>query len=230
MSSGRALLDAARAVVPGLDGRLLLVPKGVSLPARDRRFELRRAAGLPRDAIVFFLPAGLRAVKDPLFALEPLLRLRRREPRVAFVHAGEDLEAGIAESLLAWERCETWVRSLGSLPFARMAEAYAGASVVLNTSRSEGLANVPFEAMLAGRAVLASDIPANREIVRHGRTGLVYRTGDPESFLRAAARLAGDPALRRRLGSAGRREVLACCTPRAEARAVAEAYRSVLSA
>lgn len=229
MGSGRALLDAARAVVPGLDGRVLLVPKGVSLPRRGARFDLRRAAGLRRDAIVFLLPAGLRPVKDPLFALESLARLRRRDPRVAFVHAGEALVEEVAEALRDWERREPWVRSFGPIPFARMAAAYAGASVVLNTSRSEGMANVPFEAMLAGRAVLAPDIPANREAVRHGKTGLLYRAGDPGSFLRAAGRLAADPALRRRLGAAGRREVLASCTPAAEARAVAAAYRRAIS-
>lgn len=227
LASGRALLEAARAVVPSIAGRSLLVPKGAELPPRDPGFDLRRAAGLPRNAFVFLLPAGLRAVKDPLFALEPLARLRRRDPRVAFVHCGDALDGDLAEEFRRRAAGEPWIRSLGALPFRRMASAYAGASVVLNTSRSEGFANVLPEAMLAARPILASAVPSNAEAIRDGRTGLLYAPGDGEAFLRAAARLLRDGALRRRLGAAARREARGRFSPAAEARAVAEAYGGV---
>jgi glycosyltransferase involved in cell wall biosynthesis len=229
LSHGRSLLAAATAVLPSLADRAAVVPKGVLLPPLVRGFDLRRAAGLGGDALVFLLPSGLREVKDPLFALAPLARLRGRDPRVAFVHAGETIESGVAEALAAAARREPWIRTLGAVPFARMRSVYEGADVVLNTSRSEGLANSILEAQAAGRAVLASDVAANREVVRPGRTGLLYGTGDGESFLRAAARLAGDAALRRRLGAAARRAVLPANSPAAEARAVRDAYLRVLT-
>lgn len=229
LSSGGALLASAVAVVPSLSGRSAVVPKGVDLPPRDPGFDLRRAAGLPRNAFVFLLPAGLREVKDPLFALEPLSRLRRGDPRVAFVHCGESLDPSLEEALRARAAAEPWVRTLGAVPYRRMGSVYAGASVVLNTSRSEGYANVLPEAMAAGRPLLAADIPANAETVVRGRTGLLYRAGDADSFLRAAGRLLRNGDLRRRLGAAARKEARARFSPEAEARAVAEAYRRMLA-
>jgi glycosyltransferase involved in cell wall biosynthesis len=65
------------------------------------------------------------------------------------------------------------------------------------------------EAMAAGVAVVASrvgDVPA---LVRDGRSGLLVEPGDPASLVAALRRLAADPALRARLGRAGRAQVLA---------------------
>ncbi len=206
-----------------------MIPKGVELPPRRAGFDLRRRAGLPRDAVVFLLPAGLREVKDPLFALDPLARLRRHNPRVAFVHVGETLEEPVGDALAARARGAGWICTLGAVPFGAMASAYAGATVVLNTSKSEGLANSIVEAQLASCAVLVSDIPANREVVRHGVTGLLYRAGNGESFYRAAARLVQDPILRRRLGATERLVALRLHSPRAEARSVKKALLQVVA-
>ena len=230
LSHGRSLLAAALAAVPSLEGRAAIVPKGVVLPPMDRRFDLRRRAGFPRDAVVFLLPAGLREVKDPLFSLGPLARLRADDRRVCFVHAGETIEPALRAEFRRRARREPWVRTVGSLAASRMGSAYAGADVVLNTSRSEGLSNAVVEAQAAGRAVLVSDIPANRELVSHGRTGLLYRAGDEDSFLRQARRLARDPALRARLGTAARTSVARRFSSVAEARAVLAAYRGALGA
>jgi glycosyltransferase involved in cell wall biosynthesis len=84
-----------------------------------------------------------------------------------------------------------------------MASLLAQADVVLNCSVSEGgMANSVLEALAVRRAVLASDIPANRTLITHDVTGLLYRDTDELGVL--AARLARDPALRARLGTAGR--------------------------
>ena len=46
-------------------------------------------------------------------------------------------------------------------------------------------------------------------LVRDGRNGLVVPAGDPIALAAAMRRLAGDPALRARLGAAGRADVRA---------------------
>lgn len=62
----------------------------------------------------------------------------------------------------------------------------------------------PYEAMAAGKAVVASDVPALREMVREGETGELFRSGDAEDLARVLARLADDPARRRELGRRAR--------------------------
>jgi glycosyltransferase involved in cell wall biosynthesis len=65
----------------------------------------------------------------------------------------------------------------------------------------------PLEAMALERPLIVSDLPALRELVHDGKTGLVYRPGDVAQLAEVGERLIDDPALRRCLGQAGRRWV-----------------------
>jgi glycosyltransferase involved in cell wall biosynthesis len=59
--------------------------------------------------------------------------------------------------------------------------------------------------MAAGLPVVANPVGVQAELVRHGESGLLART--PAEWVEALRLLAADPALRRRLGEAGRRRV-----------------------
>jgi glycosyltransferase involved in cell wall biosynthesis len=61
------------------------------------------------------------------------------------------------------------------------------------------------EAMAAGCPVVATRTGATPELVADGETGVLVPPGDPGALAAAIARLADDPALRERLGRAGRR-------------------------
>ncbi len=56
--------------------------------------------------------------------------------------------------------------------------------------------------MAAGRAVVASPVGANRSVVRDGETG--FLAADETAWIAALTRLRAEPALRARLGAAGR--------------------------
>ena len=58
------------------------------------------------------------------------------------------------------------------------------------------------QCMAAGVPVVASSVGANRGLIRDGENGQLV--GDGAAWVRALLRLAGDPALRARLGAAGR--------------------------
>ncbi|SEM58779.1 Glycosyltransferase involved in cell wall bisynthesis [Loktanella fryxellensis] len=66
-----------------------------------------------------------------------------------------------------------------------------------------------YEYMAAGLAVVASDVGHLGQVVDHGTTGLMVPPGDAQALADALARLAADPALRSRLGSAARAHVMA---------------------
>jgi glycosyltransferase involved in cell wall biosynthesis len=61
-----------------------------------------------------------------------------------------------------------------------------------------------FEAMAAGRPIVASDLPAIREIVGHERTALLVEPDDVEGWIAAVRRLRNDPDLACRLAWAAR--------------------------
>lgn len=61
-----------------------------------------------------------------------------------------------------------------------------------------------FEAMAAGRLVIASDLPPLREIVRDGVNGLLVPPDDPAAWLGAIGRVRKDPAAALAMAEAGR--------------------------
>lgn len=63
------------------------------------------------------------------------------------------------------------------------------------------------EYMAAGCAIVAPDQPNLRELLEDGRTALLFDAADPDAMWRAILTLAGDAALRARLGDAARAEI-----------------------
>jgi glycosyltransferase involved in cell wall biosynthesis len=141
----------------------------------------------------------------PVKGLDLLLEAAARLPDVRFLLAGDgplrsDLEAR-AGALGVSDR----VGFVGQLADAR--ELLAAADIVALPTRSEGLSNSVMEAMAEGLPVVASDIPANAEVVADGVNGVLFRVGDAEALAAGIRRLAGDEALRSRLGAESRRKV-----------------------
>lgn len=62
----------------------------------------------------------------------------------------------------------------------------------------------PLEAFAMEKAVVVSSVKALQEMVRHEETGLVFEKGNITAMADTLARLIDDPALRERLGKAGR--------------------------
>ena len=94
----------------------------------------------------------------------------------------------------------------------------AAADVFCLPSHFEGLPMSVIEAMLTGLPVVATDIPGPREQVVEGETGLLVPPMRAAPLSAALAALAADPALRQRMGEAGRARALDRFT---EARVVA---------
>jgi glycosyltransferase involved in cell wall biosynthesis len=81
---------------------------------------------------------------------------------------------------------------------------YRQAHIVCLPSLREGLPTVLIEAAAAGKPIVASDVPGCREVVEHGKNGLLVPPGDPAALAEALALLAENPSLRQKMGAAGR--------------------------
>ncbi len=84
----------------------------------------------------------------------------------------------------------------------------ASADIFVLPSHFEGLPMSVIEAMLTGLPVVASDISGPREQVQDTRTGLLVPPRDVPALAAALRLLAGNQALRTRLGRAGRERAL----------------------
>jgi glycosyltransferase involved in cell wall biosynthesis len=108
----------------------------------------------------------------------------------------------------------------------RLAELYAGAVALIHPSLHEGFGMTALEAMSLGIPVVASAIPALREIC--GGAALYADPRDPRAFTTAMLQLATQPRLRERLADHGRGQASrfsweACARAHLEAYGVATA-------
>jgi glycosyltransferase involved in cell wall biosynthesis len=95
---------------------------------------------------------------------------------------------------------------VGHLTGEALGEAVASADMLLNPSTTEAFGNVNLEGMAAGLAIVSADAPSSRDLIEHGRTGLLIPPGDIAGYAAALAQLARDAPLRGRLGEAARVE------------------------
>jgi glycosyltransferase involved in cell wall biosynthesis len=104
----------------------------------------------------------------------------------------------------------------------------ANLDVLVQPSRGpEGLGRTILEAMACAVPVIAVDRWGPREIVDDGETGLLVPPGDVAALADAMIRLGADPALRVRLGAAGRDQLLASGEPARLARAFQDALAAI---
>lgn len=84
-------------------------------------------------------------------------------------------------------------------------ERVRSADVFILPSYQEGLSIALLEATMLGKAIIASNVDSNPEIVTDGKTGLLVRVRDIESLRAAMHKLATDDMLRHSLEIAARR-------------------------
>jgi glycosyltransferase involved in cell wall biosynthesis len=222
LTYNESLASQVRAALPRVAPKLRLIPKGVRVGSEP--YDLRAAAALPAGRLAFLHPGGIRSVKNNLFAIDALSPFREQ---VTLVFAGPAIEETYSADFARRVAREPWVRHLPLIPPASMGSAYAASDVVLNTSLSEGISNALMEAMCAGRAILASDVPGNRDLLRDGETALLYR--DRADFEAKVRRLLSEPGLPRSLGDAARLHAEATFSTEREIDALLGAYQDAVA-
>ncbi|NUB24902.1 glycosyltransferase [Azospirillum brasilense] len=116
----------------------------------------------------------------------------------------------------------------GILPHLALPALLRRADCFLLPSGYEGHPKALLEAMACGLPVIGANRPGIREVIRHGRTGLLV---EPEAdAIRDAVRtLAGDPGLRAALGRAAREEILATLSLERTVHNELALYRDILA-
>jgi glycosyltransferase involved in cell wall biosynthesis len=90
-----------------------------------------------------------------------------------------------------------------------MRSLYAVSDVVVLPSWREGLSRALIEAAAMERPIITTDVPGCRDVVDHGRSGLLVALHDGLGIALALRLLLENPQLARRLGKEARRKVVA---------------------
>lgn len=122
----------------------------------------------------------------------------RRNPAVFFFIAGDGEQRQELEADLRRRGIAANFRLPGFIPDVE--NAMDCFDIGVSTALWEGLPQSLVQLRLKKRAVVASDIPGNREVIRDNENGFLVPVAEHERFADAILRLAADPGLRRRLG------------------------------
>lgn len=142
---------------------------------------------------------------DQVIAALPAVRARVPDLTYTIIGEGDDLPR--LKALAATHGVLPLVHFAGRVSDADLHAYLHGADLFVMPSRKEGFGIVFVEAMAHGVPVIAGAHAGSPEVVPHGETGLLVRNDDREGLVDAIGRLLADPALRRRMGEAGRRRV-----------------------
>ena len=177
-------------------------------PDPEARRALRAELGArEEDCVVIAVSRLVRHKGHP----ELLQAMERAPPNAVLWVVGERLPSDHGEDLEPY-----FARAAAALgPRLRrlgyrhdVARLLAAADVFALPSHFEGLPMSVIEAMLTGLPVVATDIRGPREQVVDGETGFLVPPATVAPLAEAIARLAADPALRARMGAAGRARAL----------------------
>jgi glycosyltransferase involved in cell wall biosynthesis len=178
-----------------------VVPNGCDVPA-DRTFP-----GLPAGEPRVFYAGQLY----PWKGVDVLVEAMARVPRGRLVILGGidgERDTARVRGLVDRLGLAARVDMPGLVPQARVAEELRQASVVvvpfLHTAMTERHTSPlkAFEAMAAGRPIVASDVPSTREVLVHGETAWLVAPGDADALAGGIRRLLDDPLLAERMARA----------------------------
>ncbi len=185
-----------------------VIPNAVPTPvqsteeARELRQAVRRELGVPDDARLVFSVGRLAPQKRVDVLIWATQLLRQLTPNVFHVIVGAGEQRGKLEGLARHFTCDGVTRFLGHRD--DVDRLMVASDVFWIASDFEGQSNSLMEAMARGLPVIASDIPANRELIEDGKTGLLVRPGDSVAFAQYADRLLADRDWSKQLGQAAR--------------------------
>lgn len=125
---------------------------------------------------------------EPRYGVDVLGRafaqVAREAPAVSLLLLGGGSQANALRGILAEAEARGRVHYGGHVSQSALPGYYRNASLFISPSHVDGSSVSLMEALACGTPVLVSDIPANREWVRDGANGWLFRDGDADDLKR----------------------------------------------
>jgi glycosyltransferase involved in cell wall biosynthesis len=190
---------------------------------------VRAELGLKPDEVVIGKVGRLFHLKGHEFVIAAAKSVIDRCPQARFLFVGD----GILRQKYERQLDELGLRDrfvfAGLVPPERVAEMVHAMDIVVHTSLWEGLARVLPQGLLAGKAVVSFDIDGAKEVIIPGETGILVPPQSVAELADAVVGLVRDPALRQRLGEAGRTRFTDRFRHETMTRRIREVYAEVLA-
>jgi glycosyltransferase involved in cell wall biosynthesis len=179
-------------------------------PARYDRAALRAKLQIPSAAPVVLYAARLERQKQPMFALSIMKQVAAQIPDAYFLIAGDGSFASCMRGFLSWHGLEPRVHMLGAVSNQRIRELLTLSDVFFLPSEAEGISLAIYEAMALEVVPVAAAVGGQPELVTP-ECGVLVQPGPHsyQAYRDVLLRLLREPELRRRMGCAARKRVIA---------------------
>ena len=183
----------------------------------------------PTGSPVIVLPTRMLWDKGVREFIDAATEIKKSGVKCKFVLAGSpDPENPVSipeETIRQWHSkgIVEWWGQRNDMP-----EVYARSNIVVLPSYREGLPKVLLEAASCGRAIVATDVPGCREIVRHKENGFLVPPYDSKSLAEAIKILVKDSELRAKMGMRGREIVEAEFSDEIVVKQTMDVYKRIL--
>ncbi|MGW7368702.1 glycosyltransferase family 4 protein [Streptomyces sp. NPDC054841] len=170
-------------------------------------------------------------LKGLIHLVEALAKLRTERPDAHLVVVGKRAEDGPVAQAIERYGLDGAVEFVKGISDAELVDLVRSAQVACVPSLYEGFSLPAAEAMATGTPLVATTGGAIPEVAGpDGETCLAVPPGDAGALAAALGRLLADPALRHRIGIAGRARVLSRFTWSRAAQGTADLYREAIAA
>lgn len=166
--------------------------------------DVRAEYNIGDEDIVIGKIARLFNLKGHQYVIAAAKAVVAANPNVKFMFVGDGILREQYDSEIAAAGLTGHFIFTGLVDPIRIPELINAMDIVVHTSVWEGLARVLPQGLISGKPVVSYDVDGAREVVITGETGYLLPPRCVEELAAALIELAADPALRTRLGSAGR--------------------------
>lgn len=184
------------------EDKLSVIPMGSDL---ERLFV---PDGKRRSSAELLFVGRLVAVKGVDTLINALPAIRMRYPEVSLTIVGDGPERGRLVEIAQGLSVADQVKFIGPERHEALSAHYRRATLLVLPSLAEGFGLVAVEAMGCACPVVASDLPALRNLLQDGQAGTLFRPGDIAHLSNRICELLGSEDRRIALGEEGRNSVL----------------------
>jgi len=203
--------QARRTIVDHLDADAVVIPNGIFTAPFAMARPARRDPGASPTVVFLGRLDEPRKGLDVLLAGVPAIVAACPDVRVLIAGRGDAAGRGDSGGRAGGGRAgggpgaHPAVQYLGGIDDEQKLRLLGTADVYVGPhTGQESFGIVLIEAMAAGAAVVASDLPAFTDVLDGGRAGLLFPTGDADALAAAVGGLLTDPVRREALAAAGR--------------------------
>jgi glycosyltransferase involved in cell wall biosynthesis/ribosomal protein S18 acetylase RimI-like enzyme len=185
--------------------KILAIPNGICprpLPGDFDAVRLRRELDLESGGIVILTVARLAADKGIDDLIRAAALLPRGRCRYRILIAGDGPQRSRLERMVRENGVEDRVTLLGFR--SDIGELLAASDLVVLPSVREGHSFTLFEAMAAGKPIIASSIGSNREVAAQAEVARLVPPGNPDAIAEAIEHCTRNTPLRARLAASAR--------------------------